>query len=128
MTDTVNDETAQAGREHTAFLVLQAVRTTITENLTNPLLCQAFVSERLGFNPRTLARRLQDMDLTYQRVLDQVRVSQAQAMLVRGDRMDAIWPALGLMTGPAFHRAFKRYTGVTPQQWLRAWQEIGDRS
>lgn len=128
MTDTVNDETAQAGREHTAHLVLQAVRTTIEENLTNPLLCQAFVSERLGFNPRTLARRLQDMDLTYQRVLDSVRVNRAQSMLVAGWRLEDIWRALGLVTGPAFHRTFKRCTGTTPKQWLRAWEEIGDRS
>lgn len=125
---TFNHETAQAGREHAAFLVLQAVRAVIEEHLASHELSQAFVAARLGFAPRTLARRLTDIDTNYQAVLDSVRVNQAQAMLVRGDELPDIWPRLGLTTGPAFHRAFKRCTGTTPKNWLRAWHALGDQT
>lgn len=124
----LNYEAAQAGREHAAFLVLQAVRAVIEEHLLHPDFCQAFVAERLGFAPRTLARRLDDADTNYQAVLDSVRVNQAQAMLVAGESLRAIRIRLGFVNGPSFHRSFKRTTGTTPQQWLRAWQEIGDKS
>jgi AraC-like DNA-binding protein len=77
------------------------------------------VARRLGISPRTLQRRLADEHGTsFQMVVDDLRADLARRWL--GDRNIAIGEvafALGFAEQSAFHRAFVRWTGITPGQF-----------
>jgi AraC-like DNA-binding protein len=75
------------------------------------------VAARLGVTARTLQRRLRDEGETYQALLDSVRCEIAQHHLVeRRVAISEIAFLLGFADVPAFHRAFRRWTGDTPAQ------------
>ena len=74
------------------------------------------IARTLAVSQRTLQRRLADEGTTYQAVLDDVRREMAERHL--HDTALAIAEIsflLGYSEPAAFHRAFKRWHGVTPQ-------------
>ncbi|MFZ5723294.1 MAG: AraC family transcriptional regulator [Pseudomonadota bacterium] len=73
------------------------------------------VAEMLAMNPRTLLRRLQEEDTTYQDVLDALRRELAMDLL-RTSRLTQsdIAARLGFAEIRSFQRCFKRWTGSTP--------------
>jgi len=75
------------------------------------------VARELGLSPRTLQRRLGEIGLGYQQVLDDVR-HQTALRLLRAKSLDIneIAFLLGFSEVSAFHRAFKRWTGRTPSE------------
>lgn len=76
------------------------------------------VAERLHMSGRTLKRRLQQLDISYLTLLDDMRRQEAEKLLTNSD-MD-IQDIAGLLgyTGPAnFTRAFRKWTGETPTQF-----------
>jgi AraC-like DNA-binding protein len=78
------------------------------------------VARRSGIGARTLQRRLADHGLTFATLVDGVRSDLAQHML--RDRGLAVTEAaflLGYADGRAFARAFRRWTGKTPDSWRR---------
>lgn len=69
----------------------------------------------LGLSPRTLRRRLQALGTSFQAEVVVVRRNLAQQYLLRSDSsIQEISLALGFTKVTAFHRAFKRWTGLTP--------------
>ncbi len=71
----------------------------------------------LGVSPRTLRRRLQNEGTSFQTLLDDVRFSLAKGHLYRGEIAVAeLAFVLGFSDTSAFYRAFKRWTGTTPQR------------
>jgi AraC-like DNA-binding protein len=78
----------------------------------------AAVAARLGVSPRTLQRRLADEGTTLEKVLDTLRCELA-ARYLREERMSIAEAALllGYSEPSAFHRAFRRWTGTTPDAW-----------
>ena len=72
----------------------------------------------LKTSARTLARRLHDEGTSFGEVLDDVRRTRALRYLA-DDSMTAedIATVLGFSGSPAFHRAFKRWTGLTPRAY-----------
>ncbi len=74
----------------------------------------------IGTSARTLQRRLREADLTFSRLLQQVRFRGAQRLL-RDPALPVNEVARGLgYADPAnFIRAFKRWTGVGPSQFRR---------
>ena len=74
----------------------------------------------LGLTPRTLQRKLQELGTTYNDVLDQMRRQLAMRYL-REPRMAICEVAylLGFSESSSFHRAFKRWTGVTPKEFRK---------
>lgn len=78
------------------------------------------VARRLGTTGRTLQRRLKEDGTTFQQVVDDTRLDVARSMLA--DPAVAI-AEIGFMLGfsepSAFHRAFRRWTGVTPGEFRR---------
>ncbi|MEX2985253.1 AraC family transcriptional regulator ligand-binding domain-containing protein [Streptomyces sp. C36] len=75
----------------------------------------AQLAARLAVSPATLRRRLQEEGTSYQRLKDQVRRDAAIAGLAEGREPIAELAArLGFSEDTAFHRAFRRWTGVTP--------------
>ena len=70
--------------------------------------------------PRTLQRGLAEFGTTYQKVLDRVRC-EAAAGYIRRSELSAgqVGYLLGYSEPAAFHRAFKRWHGVTPAEYRR---------
>ena len=78
------------------------------------------VARQLGTTPRTLQRRLRDEETSFQQVLDEVRREVALThMRSRRATIDEVAFLLGFEKPNSFHRAFKRWTGVTPGEFRR---------
>jgi AraC-like DNA-binding protein len=87
------------------------------------------VAAELAVSTRSLHRQLAAEGTSYQRLLDRVRCDEAIRQALDDHRpFKAIAAAVGFADPRAFRRAFKRWTGTTPQQFrLRrlAWASFG---
>jgi AraC-like DNA-binding protein len=78
------------------------------------------VARQLGTTPRTLQRRLREEETSFQQVLDEVRREVALThMRSRRATIDEVAFLLGFEKPNSFHRAFKRWTGVSPGEFRR---------
>jgi AraC-like DNA-binding protein len=78
------------------------------------------IARQLGTTSRTLQRRLQEEGTSFQQVLDEVRREVAVThMRGRGATIDEVAFLLGFEKSSSFHRAFKRWTGVTPGEFRK---------
>lgn len=75
------------------------------------------VAKRMGQSPRSLQRHLREEGHTLSGLLDEVRASISRAQLRQGASTTEVALLLGYSELSAFHRAFKRWTGVTPGNW-----------
>jgi AraC-like DNA-binding protein len=78
------------------------------------------VAELMHLSRRTLQRRLDDSGLNFRQLLDETRLELARAYL--GDsrlQLKDISYLLGFAEPSAFNRAFKRWTGVSPGEYLK---------
>jgi AraC-like DNA-binding protein len=74
------------------------------------------VARRLATSPRTLQRRLAAEGLSYQKVLDDWRKTAAERHLTASAlSIGEIAYLLGFSEPAPFHRAFKRWYGITPR-------------
>jgi AraC-like DNA-binding protein len=68
---------------------------------------------------RSLQRRLAELDLSYQGVVDTFRRTEAEWLLLAGRcGMAEIALALGFADQTAFSRALRRWTRMAPRRWL----------
>ena len=91
------------------------------ENAIAPLLPHGTASapeiaRRLGLSHRTLARRLADEDLSFSKVLHELKLDLAKRYLREGVSVSRIAWLLGYQEVSAFTHAFKRWTGKSPRQ------------
>lgn len=84
------------------------------------------VAARLGMHPRTMRRRLQDEQTTFETIKAEVRRAIARDLLGLGalDVAD-IAATLDYATPSSFVHAFQRWNGVAPGQWRKG--EAGPR-
>jgi AraC-like DNA-binding protein len=75
----------------------------------------------LGVSPRSLRRRLADDGTTYRAVVGAILADSA-GLLLRDPKqtIQQTAQAMGFANVGAFHRAFKRWTGLTPLQYREA--------
>jgi AraC-like DNA-binding protein len=76
------------------------------------------VARSLGISVRSLRRRLDEEGVSYTSLLNDARATLAKRMLDDPNR--SIYEtayAMGFSDPSAFHRAFKRWTGMTPTQY-----------
>jgi AraC-like DNA-binding protein len=96
------------------------LRRAITAELRQGEPTLAQIGKRLGMSGRTLQRRLDDEQLRFGAMVDEIKAELAKARLA--DRSLAICEVaflLGFADQSAFSRAFKRWTGMTPARWRR---------
>lgn len=79
------------------------------------------IAKKLATSSRTLQRRLAEENTSYNDVLAEVRIEFAKRYLSRGT-MSASEVAylVGFTEPPAFFKAFKRWTGMTPKEFQLA--------
>jgi AraC-like DNA-binding protein len=77
------------------------------------------VARELDMSARSLRRRLHAESVTYRDLVERCRMSAAKRMLEKpGASIQETAYAMGFATPTAFHHAFKRWTGMTPKQYL----------
>ena len=82
---------------------------------------QEAVSQKLGISVRTLQRRLSEEGTSHQDLLDEVRSELSRRYLQESKlAICEVAYILGFSEPSAFHRAFRRWTGVTPKEFRRA--------
>jgi AraC-like DNA-binding protein len=94
------------------------LRTAICDELRSGQLSLERIAERLGAAPRTLQRWLKGEGTTFAAVVDQLRRELGERYL-RDRRLSVQETAflLGFSDVSAFHRAFVRWTGLTPRRF-----------
>jgi len=91
------------------------IRAIIGDDLSQELPNFEFVASQLHTSAQTLRRRLKEEGLTYQELKDQMRRDTALYLLEQGDlSIHEIAERLGFSEPSTFHRAFKKWTGITP--------------
>ena len=78
------------------------------------------VAESLGLKPRTLQHKLTQEGTTYRDVLDEVRKPRALTGVRTGVDLQRLANELGYQDVTAFHRAFRRWTGMAPHEFLES--------
>lgn len=78
----------------------------------------ARVAATLFVSERTLKRRLQEENASFQNLVDQVRLERAREFLTgTGMNLNQVADVLGYADAANFTRAFKRWTGVSPSHY-----------
>lgn len=96
------------------------VRATLLEAFAHTEPTIAHVTQRLNLSKSTMLRRLRDEGTTFQTVLDTTRSDLAARYLSSSAlNNQQIAHLLGYRDTSAFQRAFRRWTGQTPQQTRR---------
>jgi len=80
----------------------------------------ARAARQLHLSARTLQRRLREEGTTHHKIVDGARKALASRMIAQpGVGIAEVAFALGFSESRALHRAFKRWTGVTPTAFRR---------
>lgn len=75
-------------------------------------------ARQLGMSPRSLQRRLADEGTRYNDLLAEIRAEFAKRYLARGTlSASEVAYLIGFTEPPAFFKAFKRWTGMTPREF-----------
>lgn len=83
----------------------------------------AALAEALHVSVRTLHRQLHDEGSSLQALKDEVRRDTAVALLARSERpVKQVAAAAGFRNPKSFARAFRQWTGMSPEQWRRGVQ------
>lgn len=99
----------------------QRVRDLVAQELSGGNPGVEHIARKLGMSSRTLGRKLEEEGTTFKELLDDLR--QRMALRYVGTRdlgLAEIAFLLGFSQAPAFHRAFKRWTGRTPLEYRNA--------
>lgn len=76
-------------------------------------------ANNLGMSGRTLSRKLAEESTTYQQILDAVREKLATEYFLRGgESVTQIALILGFTDSSNFAKAFRRWTGVSPTEFI----------
>ena len=97
---------------------IERVQEALAEGLLTEATSETAVAQRMGITVRTLHRRLAASDTSFRQVRSDFMRSRAEQLL-REPRLPIaeVSYLLGYAEPSNFHRAFRRWVGVTPAQW-----------
>jgi AraC-like DNA-binding protein len=98
---------------------IDGVKRVLEDGLHERDLTLARLADRLGVSTRTLQRRLRAAGVTHRGLVRGVRQDLATRSLATRVSQEQIARTLGYSGAGAFHRAFKRWSGVAPGQLRR---------
>ena len=99
-----------------ATSIVEQVRSKLIAAMDGSEISIEKTAKHLGLSPRSLQRRLADEGTAYNEVLTDVRAEFAKRYLSRGTvSASEVAYLLGFTEPPAFFKAFKRWTGMTPR-------------
>ncbi|WP_166363319.1 AraC family transcriptional regulator [Pseudomonas akapageensis] len=76
------------------------------------------IAKQLSFSPRTLQRRLQEQDLEFNALVEEIRIAKALEYMENSSRsVNDIALGLGYTEASSFTRAFRRWTGLSPREF-----------
>lgn len=94
------------------------VKSSIQKQLVHGITRQDMVAEELGMTSRTLQRKLSQEKVSYQKLLDEVRMTMAEDYLLNSDLpIPEIALRLGYSETTSFHRKFKAVKRKTPGEF-----------
>ena len=101
--------------------VVDRARRAIAECLSSGEPALEGIAKKLAMSTRTLQRKLKDAGRSYADVVDEVRREIALAQLAQ-ERLSVaeVGYVLGFSGPSAFHRAFRRWTGISPSEYRKA--------
>ena len=100
--------------------LVEQVRTMIKDELSGGNASLERIAETLGMSGRTLQRKLREHGTSHQELLDQMRRDLAIRYLEEPEMaICEVAYLLGFSESSALHRAFKRWTGRTPNEFRR---------
>ena len=98
--------------------VVARCRAAVLEHLTSGEASAEDTAKQLHMSPRTLQRKLAEVRLTYQQLVDDTRKDLALRYIADVKRsVSDITFSLGFSQPSAFTRAFKRWTGLSPTDY-----------
>jgi AraC-like DNA-binding protein len=101
--------------------IISQMRRVVGNDLSRDFPSVVDMSDELHVSVRTLRRRLKDVGTTYQEFKDQTRRDSATRLLSRPElKINAIAALLGFDEPSAFHRSFKKWTGLTPGEYRKS--------
>jgi AraC-like DNA-binding protein len=101
--------------------LVERVKEEIAEGLLSGTATEGAVAERLGITVRTMHRRLDAASTSFRRIRDELLRERAEVLLrERRVPIAEVSYLLGYGEPSNFHRAFRRWTGVTPAEWRAA--------
>ncbi|WP_197539346.1 helix-turn-helix transcriptional regulator [Sorangium cellulosum] len=99
----------------------ERVSAALLEGLPSGLVTMETIARRLGLSKRTLQRRIEDEGTSFQQILKETREALARHYLEETPLPVAdISFLLGFSEPNSFYRAFRAWTGTTPDQARRA--------
>lgn len=102
------------------------VQQLLAEHDPSALPSMPHVARRLGVSTRTLTRKLQSESVTFAKLIVNQRRTAAKRLLEQGVlSVHQVADAMGFADAPAFHKAFKRWTGLTPMQYTASVRRVG---
>jgi AraC-like DNA-binding protein len=101
--------------------LLDTVRRIISQGLRGGDPSLTAIAQQLGYAPRTLQRKLQEAGTSYYTLLDEMRRELSIYYLREGQiAVSEVAFLLGFSETSAFHRAFRRWMGVSPGEFRRS--------
>jgi AraC-like DNA-binding protein len=83
------------------------------------------VSQKLGISSRTLQRKLREENTSYQELIEEMQRTLSKIYLQKPEMaICEVAYLIGFSQTSAFHRAFRRWTGLTPGEFRRAQQNL----
>lgn len=96
----------------------ERVRQAITEGLLTGSVNEIDIAKRLATTVRTMHRRLAESGTSFRRIRDELLRERAEELLLeRRIPLGEVSYLLGYAAPSNFHRAFRRWTGLTPAKW-----------
>ncbi len=107
------------GNIHNVGLPAQ-IRAIISREFGNNFPDFSVICGKLNMTPQTLRRRLKDANTSYQEIKDSIRKDASVYYLSKHDlSIDEIALLMGFSEASSFHRAFKKWTSLTPSQYRK---------